>query len=55
LTTPRPKNTETLIAHPPTPGFDNVKIHHEPELKGGFKALSEKGIRITNYHEDIPK
>ena len=32
LKTPRPKNSETLISHMPTPGFDDVKIHHEPEL-----------------------
>ena len=51
-----PRNTETLVScNTPTPGFDEVKIHHEPELQGGFKALRDKGLRITNYHEDIPK
>jgi hypothetical protein len=26
------------------------------QIEGGFLALSKKGtIRITNYHEDIPK
>jgi len=51
-----PRNTETLVScNTPTPGFDSVKIHHEPELQGGFKALRDKGLRITNYQEDIPK
>jgi kynurenine formamidase len=51
-----PRNTETLVStNVPTPGFDTVKIHHEPELQGGFKALKDKGLRITNYQEDIPK
>ena len=39
----------------PTPGYDTVAVRHEPELQGGFKALRDKGLRITNYQEDIPK
>jgi hypothetical protein len=35
----------------PTPGFDDVKIHHEPEPHGGLKALQDKGLRITSYVE----
>jgi hypothetical protein len=27
----------------------------EPEIKGGLKALKEKGLKITTYKEDIPK
>src|SRR5215208_6791854 len=55
LSTPRPKNTETLISHVPTLGFNDVKIKHEPELKGGFLALSKKGtIRFTSYDEHNP-
>ena len=50
-----PRNSETLVSHAPTPGFEDVKIHHEPELQGGFKALRDKGLRIVNYQEDIPK
>jgi hypothetical protein len=50
-----PRNTETLIAHPPSPHEADVRIHHKPELQGGFKALRDKGLRITNYQEDIPK
>jgi hypothetical protein len=29
-----------------------VEIRHEPELKGAFKALRDRGIRITSYRED---
>jgi hypothetical protein len=50
-----PRNTETLVAHPPSPHEADVCIHHEPELQGEFKALRDKGLKITNYHEDIPK
>ena len=50
-----PKNTETLVScNTRTPGFDTVAIHHEPELQGGFKALRDKGLRITNYQEYNP-
>jgi hypothetical protein len=38
-----------------TPGNPDISIHHAPELKGAFKALQQKGIKITNYKEDIPK
>jgi hypothetical protein len=27
-----------------------VEIHHEPEIKGAFKALQQKGLKITDYH-----
>ena len=33
----------------------DVEIRHEPEIKGGLKALKEKGIKITDYKEDIPR
>ena len=49
-----PRNTETLLAHPPSPYEADVRIHHEPELQGGFKALRDKGLRITNYQEYNP-
>ena len=51
LTTPRSKNTETLISTVSTPGFDSVKIDHTPTPKGGLKALQDKGLRITSYVE----
>jgi hypothetical protein len=49
-----PRNTETLVSSIPSPHEKDIRIKHEPELQGGFKALSEKGIRITNYHEELP-
>jgi hypothetical protein len=51
LVTPRPKNTETLVAQPPTPGFDSVRIDHTPTPKGGLKALQDKGLKIVSYSE----
>ena len=30
-----------------------ISIRHEPELKGAFKALQQKGIKITDYNEDV--
>jgi hypothetical protein len=51
------RNIEPVVAT--TPGTDylnhNVEIHHEPEPKGAFKALQQKGIKITNYKKDIPR
>jgi hypothetical protein len=32
-----------------------VEINHTPEIKGGLKALKEKGLKITDYKENIPK
>ena len=32
-----------------------IKIHHTPEIKGGLKALQQKGLKITDYKENIPK
>jgi hypothetical protein len=37
-----PRNTETLVSSIPSPHEKDVRIKHEPELQGGFKALSEK-------------
>jgi predicted RNA-binding Zn-ribbon protein involved in translation (DUF1610 family) len=51
------RNTETLVST--TPGQDylnkSVQIRKEQEIKGGLKALQQKGIKITNYKEGIPK
>ena len=33
----------------------DVSIRHEPTLRGGLKALEQKGLKITDYKEDIPK
>ena len=53
LETPH-QNTETLVSTTQTPGFGDVKIKHEPELQGGFLVLSQKGLKIKDYREDIP-
>jgi transposase-like protein len=47
------RNTETLAAT--TPGIPDISIHHTPEPKGAFKALQQKGIKIKDYKEVIPK
>ena len=56
LSTPD-RNQETLVAQ--TPGQDylnkKVEINHTPEIKGGLKSLQQKGIKITDYKEDIPR
>jgi hypothetical protein len=36
-----------------TPGIPDIRIHHEPEIKGAFKSLQQKGLKITNYKEDV--
>jgi hypothetical protein len=51
LVTPRPKNTETLVSTVSTPGFDSVKIHHEPQPHGALARMQEKGLKITSYTE----
>ncbi|HET6799026.1 MAG TPA: hypothetical protein VFH25_00560 [Nitrososphaeraceae archaeon] len=38
-----------------TPGIPDISIHHEPEIKGGLKALQQKGLKITDYKENIPR
>jgi hypothetical protein len=49
----RAVDTEVFAAT--TPGVeyfvDQIRIKKEPELKGGFKALQQKGLRITNYRD----
>ena len=46
------RNQETLVST--TPGLDylnkSVEINHMPEIKGAFKSLQQKGIRIKEYH-----
>ena len=34
---------------------ESVAIRHEVEIKGGLKALKDKGLKITHYEEHIPK
>jgi uncharacterized Zn ribbon protein len=47
------RNEETLVSQ--TPGIPDISIRKEPEIKGGLKALQQKGLKITNYKEDIPR
>jgi hypothetical protein len=48
-----PQETEPALSTTPTIGADAVAIHHEPELRGAFKALRDRGIKITHYEERI--
>jgi hypothetical protein len=32
-----------------------ISLHKETEIKGGLKALKDKGLKITKYDENIPK
>jgi hypothetical protein len=45
------RNIEPAVAT--TPGIPDISIRKEPEIKGGLKALQQKGVRITNYKEDV--
>ena len=49
------RNAETLVSTTPGLNEDSVAIRHEPEIKGGLKALKDKGLKITHYEEHIPK
>jgi hypothetical protein len=48
------RNIEPAVATTPGEEYINksVEIRHEPELIGAFKALRDRGIRITSYRED---
>ena len=54
LEVPQGVNDEILICHPPEPHEEDVRIKKEPDLQGGFKALRDKGLRVTDYHESLP-
>jgi hypothetical protein len=47
------RNIEPAVAT--TPGIPDISIRKEPEIKGGLKALQQKGLKITDYKEDIPR
>ena len=47
------RNEETLVSN--IPGIPDISIHHEPEIKGGLLELKRKGLKITEYKEDIPR
>ena len=49
------RNIEPAVATTPGIGAESVAIRHEPEIKGGLKALKDRGLKITHYEEYIPK
>src|SRR5215211_7905973 len=48
LTVPEGPAEETLVSSIHS-GYDKVKIRKEPELRGSFKALRDKGLKFTSY------
>jgi hypothetical protein len=48
-----PGNSEPAVTSIQTNMADEVEIRHTPEIKGSFKALRDKGLKITNYKEDV--
>jgi hypothetical protein len=54
LTVPN-RNEETLVTSIQYDFSKDIAIRHKPEIKGGLKALKEKGLKITDYKENIPK
>jgi len=49
------RNIEPAVSTTPSINEDSIAIRHVPEIKGGLKALQQKGLKITEYKEDIPK
>ena len=51
------RHEETLVAQTPGQEYLNkkIEINHTPEIKGGLKALQQRGMKITHYEEHIPK
>jgi hypothetical protein len=47
------RNIEPAVTSIQTNMADEVEIRHTPEIKGSFKALRDKGLKITNYKEDV--
>jgi hypothetical protein len=53
ISVPQGPNTETLISTTPNPSYQGIR--KGPKLECSFKALKDKGLKITNYREDKPK
>src|SRR5919112_1520959 len=49
------RNIEPAVSTTPGIGAESVAIRHEPEIKGGLKALKDRSLKITHYKEHIPK
>ena len=52
LSVPTGRNTDSLISYSPEPD-DLTRKPVEPQ--GAFKALRDRGIKITSYKEESPK
>ena len=52
LSVPKERNTDALISYSPEPD-DLTRKPVEPQ--GAFKALRDRGIKITSYKEDNPR
>ena len=48
------RNIEPAVATTPGIGGGSVAIRHEPEIRGGLKALRDEGLKITHYEEHVP-
>ena len=56
LETPEGPDRETLVSTIDIEeGIYSTKHSRPVEIKGGLKALQEKGIRITPYNEENPR
>jgi hypothetical protein len=54
LVTPNQRDATPCISSVPSGYEDVVKIKEEPELKGSFRLLRDRGLKITNYEEYDP-
>jgi DNA-directed RNA polymerase subunit M/transcription elongation factor TFIIS len=49
------KAVDTEVFAATTPGTEyfanQIRIKKDPQLKGGFKVLRDKGLKITSYHD----
>src|ERR671921_2481634 len=42
------RNIEPAVSTTPGIGSESVAIRHEPEIKGGLKALKDRSLKITH-------
>src|SRR5919109_3656977 len=54
LVTPNQRDTAPCVSSAPSGYEDVVKIKKDPKLKGSFRLLRDKGLKITNYEEYNP-
>jgi hypothetical protein len=47
------RNTEVCVSTTPGVDYESVGIRKEPEIKGAFKTLKEKGLKFTSYNEGV--